>query len=390
MLDRRVREGVTARMGRALQDEVGQLFAVLEGVVANRGYRGGDGDGGYVAESRQRKAANGGDALGEGNVSLDPCAVYIEILREHGGAGIAEVDPHTTPLGNVAAVVNIRQGSAVLEGGSAEGGEGLGEMQSGQVAATLKGTVADLGHPLGDGDLGEAQALFEGPSVEIRDGGGDGDAFERGAARKKGIGDGRDALGEVDAREAEAALEQGAVEGLNGGGEFHRNQAVATAEGGVSDHSHALGDDHVGQDLVPRKRPDGDTHDGVSIVCGGEVNLGVGAFPAPQHEVLTAVGVHANLQALGNLVLPAASGTNLILQGVDEAIAGFDGVGIDKGRLGLALCGHTRLTGGKGEHSKHGEQNRKDSDKFHVVFHISASSFPFRVLFGGIPPIVPS
>ena len=25
-----------------------------------------------------------------------------------------------------------------------------------------------------------------------------------------------------------------------------------------------------------------------------------------------------------------------------------------------------------------------------VVFHISASSFPFRVLFGGIPPIAPS
>ena len=146
----------------------------------------------------------------------------------------------------------------------------------------------------------------------------------------------------------------------------------------------------MGQGLVPCKRPDGDTHDGVPLVGGGEIDLGVGAFPAPQHKVLTAIGVHTNLQALGDLVLPAASGTNLILQGVDEAIAGFDGVGIDKGRLGLALGGHTRLTGGKGEHSKHGEQNRKECGKFHVVFHISASSFPFRVLFGGIPPIVPS
>ena len=146
----------------------------------------------------------------------------------------------------------------------------------------------------------------------------------------------------------------------------------------------------MGQGLIPRKRPDGDTHDGVSLVGGGKIDLGIGAFPAPQHEVLTAVGVHADLQTLGNLVLPAASGADVILQGVDEAIAGFDRMGIDKGGLGLALCGHTRLTGGKGEHSKHGEQNRKNSDKFHVVFHISASSFPFRVLFGGIPPIVPS
>ena len=224
MLDRGVREGVTARVGRALQDEVGQLFTVLEGVVANRGHRGGDGHGSDVAEPRQRKAANGGDALGEGDVSLDPCAVYIEILRKHGGAGILEVDPHTTPLGNVAAVVNIRQGSAILEGGSAEGGEGCGEVQGGQVPTALKGTVADLGHALGDGDLGEAQALFEGPSVEIRDGGGDGDAFERGTAREQGIGDGRDALGKVDACEAETALEQGAVEGLDGGGNLSRHQ----------------------------------------------------------------------------------------------------------------------------------------------------------------------
>lgn len=224
VLDRGVREGVTARVGRALQDEVDQLFAVLEGVVANRGHRGGDGHGSDVAEPRQRKAANGGDALGEGDVPFDPCALHVEILRKHGGAGILEVDPHTTPLGNVAAVVNIRQGFAVLKGGSAEGGEGLGKVQGSQIAAALKSTVADLGHALGDGDLGEAQALFEGPSVEIRDSGGDGDAFERGTAREQGIGDGRDALGEVDAREAETALEQGAVEGLDGGGNLSRHQ----------------------------------------------------------------------------------------------------------------------------------------------------------------------
>ena len=146
----------------------------------------------------------------------------------------------------------------------------------------------------------------------------------------------------------------------------------------------------MGQGLIPRKRPNGDTHDGVSLVGGGEIDLGIGAFPAPQHEVLTAIGVHTDLQALGDLVLPAANGADIVLQGVDEAIAGFDGMGIDKGGLGLALGRHTRLAGGEGEHSKYGEQNRKDSDKFHVVFHISASSFPFRVLFGGIPPIVPS
>ena len=280
MLDRRVREGVTACVGGALQDEVGQLFAVLEGVVANRGHRGGDGHGSDVAESCQRKAANGGDALGEGNISLDQCALHVEILRKHGGAGILEVDPHTTPLGNVAAVVNIRQGSAILEGSSAEGGEGLGEMQSGQVAAALKGTVADLGHALGDGDFGKAQTLFKGPSVEIRDGGGDGDAFEGGTAREQRIGDGRDALGKVDACEAETALEQGAVEGLDGGGDLYRHQFGATAEGGVSDHGHALGDDHVGQGLVPRKRPDGDTLDGVPLVGRGEIDLCVGAFPA--------------------------------------------------------------------------------------------------------------
>ena len=211
MLDRGVREGVTARVGRALQDEVGQLFAVLEGVVANRGHRGGNGHRSDVAEPRQRKAANGGDALGEGDVPFDPCAIHVEILRKHGGAGILKVDPHTAPLGNVAAVVNVLQGSAILEGGSAEGGEGLGKVQGSQIATALKGTVADLGHPLGDGDLGEAQALFEGPSVEIRDGGGDGDAFEGGAARKQRIGNARDALGKVDACEAEATLEQGAV-----------------------------------------------------------------------------------------------------------------------------------------------------------------------------------
>ena len=368
MLDRRVREGVTARVGRALQDEVGQLFTVLEGVVANRGHRGGDGHGSDVAEPRQRKAANGGDALGEGNVPFDSCALHVEILREHGGAGILEVDPHAAPPGKSAAVVHVGQGLAVLEGGSAEGGEGCGEVQGGQVAAALKGTVADLGHALGDSDLGEAQALFEGPSVEIRDGGGEGDAFEGGTARKQGIRNARDPLGEVYAREAEAPLEQGAVEGLNGGGKLYRNQAIATAECGISDHGHALGNDHMCQGFVPRKRPDGNAHDGVPFVGGGEIDLGVGAVTATQHEVLAAVLVDTDLQALGDLVLPAAIGASLILQGVDEAIAGFDGVGIDKIGLGLALCGHTRLAGSEGEYC---EQYRKEGDYFHVFLHIS-------------------
>ena len=189
VLDRGVGEGVTARVGRALQDEVGQLFAFLEGVVANRGYRGGDGHGSDVAESRQRVATDGGQALGQGDISLHPHAVHVEILREHRGAGVAEVDPHATPLGKSAAVMHVGQRGTVSEGGSAEGGEGCGKVQGSQIATALKGTVADLGHPLRDGDLGEAQALFEGPSVEIRDGGGDGDAFERGTARKQGIGD---------------------------------------------------------------------------------------------------------------------------------------------------------------------------------------------------------
>ena len=82
----------------------------------------------FVWVIRQRKAANGGDALGEGDVPFDPCAVYIEILRKHGGAGILKVDPHATPLGKSAAVMHVGQRGTVGEGSSAEGGEGGGEV----------------------------------------------------------------------------------------------------------------------------------------------------------------------------------------------------------------------------------------------------------------------
>ena len=76
-----------------------------------------------------------------------------------------------------------------------------------QAFATGESIVADGGDGIGDGDTGQAGAIVECKVADGGDGVGDGDAGQAAATIERAVADGGDGVGDGDARQAGATIE---------------------------------------------------------------------------------------------------------------------------------------------------------------------------------------
>lgn len=269
-----------------------------------------------------------------------------------------------TPRGDIAAVADGFKVFALVKGAVADGLQGGGQGDLGEVYNALEGGASNADKSIGKIDLPQETAIAEGHISDHGDGRGDMNTPQGAAILEHAVGDLGQTLREgnrLNGKPRKGVDGQGGQGGWDGqpleGGQAA--QSIALNRGDI------LSDDHIG--YVHALAHGGDAHHGETVVLGGNENLGIGTGAKPRDRVARSVLGQLILEALALGHIRAADLTDTVHEVMDTADLGFGlVVGIDEGALrGIVVSVAAKGAGGHGKGKQRQQENR---DTFHMEF----------------------